>query len=125
MQDGAVNAGLLALELDAFAHLLESALAGDVFKHGEGEGQRLTHGAGGDDVAIFDNGLLARKGAGGEVDVKAGEAGGSAALKQAELGLDRGSGADGGDVLGSGELADHVADAFVAAQMGGAGHAAG
>ena len=48
-----------------------------------------------------------------------------APLEQVELAQDKRGGADGGDVLGCGELADHVADALICAQVGGTGQAAG
>ena len=44
-----------------------------------------------------------------------------APLEQVELAQDKRGGADGGDVLGCGELADHVADALIGAQVGSTG----
>ncbi len=44
-----------------------------------------------------------------------------ASLEQVELAQDKRGGADGGDVLGRGELADHVADALIGAQVGSTG----
>ena len=48
-----------------------------------------------------------------------------ASLEQVKFAQDKRSGADGGNMLGRGELADYVADALVGAQVGGAGQTAG
>ena len=90
-----------------------------------GEGQRLAHAGGGDHVAVDHHGAVPREGARGEGSLEAGEARGLVTLEYAEFRQDEGCGANGGDVLGSSELAHQLTDALVGAKVGGAGQAAG